>query len=140
MSDLVELLNEAMQAEHQAIYQYMNHYNNVRGKWPDIVDHFKAHMDDELGHANQLAQRIYTLGGVPATAMLSPAEFTEDVDEALKQDIVGEQEAIDLYSKIMDACEQVNDKATLMMIEGILAIEVSHIDEFAKLRRSTVIR
>jgi len=138
--ETVRLLNEAMMAEHQAIYQYMNHYNNVRGKWPDIIDHFKDHMDEELAHANQLAQRIYTLGGVPDTNMLTPAEYTDDVDEALRQDIIGEQEAIDLYSKIMDHCEEVNDKATLMMIEGILADEVKHIDEFAKFRRSTVIR
>jgi len=140
MSDLIDLLNEAMRAEHQAVYQYMNHYNNVRGKWPDIVDHFKAHMDDELGHANMLAMRIYTLGGIPDTNMLPTADYTEDVDEALKQDIIGEQEAIDLYSRIMDVCEEMNDKATLMMIESILGDEVSHLDEFAKLRRSTVIR
>lgn len=140
MSDLIELLNEAMRAEHQAIYQYMNHYNNVRGKYPDIVDHFKDHMDDELGHANQLAQRIYTLGGIPDTNMLPTAEYTDDTDEALRQDIIGEQQAIDLYSKIIDACDEIDDKATCMMIEGILADEVGHIDEFAKLRRSTVSR
>ena len=140
MSELIRLLNEALRAEHQAIYQYMNHYNNVRGKWPDIVDHFKAHMDEEIAHANQLAQRIYTLGGTPDIEMLPVADFTEEVDEALKQDIIGEQKAIDLYGAILDHCEEINDKATIMMIEGIFAEEVTHLDEFAKLRRSTVTR
>jgi len=87
-----------------------------------------------------LAQRIYTLGGVPVIDNKPVAGFTEDVDDALKQDIVGEQEAIDLYSTILDYCEKVGDRATCMMIEGILAVEVAHLDEFAKLRRSTVIR
>jgi len=137
---LIDLLNDALTAEYQAAYQYMHHYNNVRGKYPDVVDHFKSHMDEEIGHANELAQRIYTLGGVPTLDNKPVAEFTEDVDEALKQDIIGEQEAIDLYSNILDYCEKVGDRGTCMMIEGILAVEVAHLDEFAKLRRSTVIR
>ena len=137
---LINLLNEAIRAEHQAAYQYMNHYNNVRGKYPDVVDHFKDHMDDEIGHANELAQRIYTLGGIPDTSMKPAADYTDDVDEALKQDIIGEQEAIDLYIKILKYCEEIDDVATVMMIEGILATEVSHIDEFAKLKRCAVTR
>jgi bacterioferritin len=140
MDKLIEMLNEAMRAEHQAAYQYMNHYNNVRGKFPTIVDHFKDHMDDEIGHANELAQRIYTLGGTPDIEMKPVADFTDDVDEALKQDIVGEQEAIDLYSDILKYCEETGDMGTTMMIEGILATEVAHIDEFAKLKGCSVTR
>ena len=138
--ETINLLNEAIKAKHQAAYQYMNHYNNVRGKWTDVVDHFKDHMDDEIGHANELAQRIYTLGGIPDTTMKPVADYTDDVEEALKQDIIGEQEAIDLYSKILKHCEKIDDIATTMMVEGILATEVSHLDEFAKIKRCSVVK
>ena len=140
MENLIKLLNEAVKAEYQAIHQYNNHYNNVRDKHPEIIDHFKEHMDDELGHANQLVARIYTMGGVPTIEMKPVAEYTENIEEALKQDIIGEQEAIDLYTSILDYCDEIHDRATTVMIEAILTDEVSHLDEFAKLRRSTVIR
>ena len=62
------------------------------------------------------------------------------MSDILKQDIVGEQKAIDHYSEVLKLTESMGDYATTMMIEGILADEVSHIDEFAKIRRSTVRR
>lgn len=136
---LIELLNKALSAEYQASFQYLNHYNNVRGKYTDIVDHFKSHMEEENGHASRLVQRIYVLGGAPVMKIDPPvAPYTDDVDEALKQDIVGERVAIELYSAIISYCESINDRATQVMIEDILTDEVTHMDEFAKIRRSTV--
>ena len=137
---LIALLNQALEDEYQAALQYLNHYNNVRTKYTDVVDHFKEHADEEISHANQLAQRIYYLGGIPSIGISQLAEFTDDVQEALKQDIIAEQKAIDLYSEIIKHCEQTGDYATTMMIEGILAEEVAHIDEFCKFRACTVSR
>jgi bacterioferritin len=137
---LIALLNKALGDEYHAAMQYLHHYNNVRSKHSDVVDHFKAHMEDEQDHANRLCARIYILGGTPSINIEPVAAFTEDIDEALKQDIIGEQEAIDLYSEIIAVCEQMGDRGTQVLIEDILTDEVGHIDEFAKIRRSTVSR
>ena len=135
---LIELLNKALQDEYQASMQYLQHYNNVRSKFTDIVDHFKEHMADEQKHASILVNRIYILGGVPSINMTKLPPFTEDIDEALIQDIKGEKHAIDLYSDIVTYCESIKDRGTQMMVENILADEVGHIDEFAKFKKATI--
>jgi bacterioferritin len=135
---LIELLNKALGDEYEATQQYLHHYNNVRSKNTDVIDHFKEHMEDEQGHANRLVSRIFILGGTPTINSDPVSPYTDDIDEALKQDIIGEQKAINLYSEIVNYCEQIKDRATQVLIEDILTDEVGHIDEFAKIRRSTV--
>lgn len=135
---LIDMLNKALALEYQAAYQYLHHYNNVRSKHTDVISHFQEHMQDEQNHANQLAARIYLLGGTPTINFEQFAEFTEDIDEALRQDIVGEQIAINHYKEISLYCQEIGDIATQMLVEDIILNEVHHIDEFAKIRRSTV--
>jgi len=130
---LIDMLNDALTSEYKASIQYLHHYNNVRSKHTDVVNHFKAHMEDEQDHANQLVQRIYTLGGTPVLDLNQFADFTDDIDVALGQDIKAETEAVDIYSKILAYTEEIKDYATAMMVEGILATEVGHLDEFAKI-------
>ena len=130
---MVNLLNKALHDEHLAIAQYLHHYNQVRSKFTDVVDHFKEHMGDEQDHAKQLADRIYALRGKPTSTIEGFAEFTEDLDTALQQDVKAEAGAIELYSKILDYAEEVDDKATIMMLEAILDQERGHQDEFLKM-------
>jgi bacterioferritin (cytochrome b1) len=115
--------------------QYQQHYNNVKGKFVDTIEHFKAHMDEENGHAHSLCMRICSLGGTPTTEIDPLAPFTSDIDEALKQDILAEKKTIKLYTEILDLCEQANDRATEMLIGKILGDEVEHLDEFCKFRK-----
>jgi bacterioferritin len=127
------MLNDALTSEYKASIQYLHHYNNVRSKHTDVINHFKAHMEDEQYHAQLLVQRIYTLGGTPVLDLNQFADFTDDIDVALGQDVKAETEAVEIYSKILEYTEEIKDFATTMMIESILATEVSHLDEFAKI-------
>lgn len=135
---MIELLNRALVEEHMAIAQYLHHYNNVRGTWPDIIDHFKEHMDDEVNHANMLCARIYCLGGKPALEIEGWGEWTDDVDKALEQDAVAEREAINTYAEVLAHAEEIGDVATTMMVEGIIDEERHHLDEFAKFLKAQV--
>ena len=135
---MIQLLNKALEDEYHAMAQYLHHYNNVRGTWPDIIDHFKEHMDDEINHANMLCARIYCLGGKPALDIAGWAEFTDDVDKALEQDAVAEREAINLYHEVLKHAESIDDIATVMMIETIIDEERHHLDEFAKFLKAQV--
>lgn len=130
---MVHLLNKALADEHMAIAQYMHHYNQVRTKYDGIVEHFLEHMNDEIRHANELTARIFALKGKPTSEIQGWAEYTEDVNVAMQQDIDGEADAIELYSKIMAYADKVGDEATLMMIEAILDDERKHLDEFTKM-------
>lgn len=130
---MVHLLNQALHDEHMAIAQYLHHSNQVRTKHDEIVGHFSEHMDDEIGHAKELTDRIFALKGKPTSVIEGFADYTEDVDVALKQDIEAEAGAIELYSKILAYAEEVKDDATVMMIEAILDDERKHLDEFNKI-------
>lgn len=134
MSDkkMIEWLNKALVDEYKAVAQYMHHYNNVRTMHTAVVDQFKEHMDDEIGHANILCARIYALGGTPDIEVANWADFTDDVDKAVEDDATGERDAIELYREILAYAEEVDDIATVMMIEGIIDDERGHLDEFLK--------
>jgi bacterioferritin len=135
---MIELLNRALKDEYKAVAQYLHHYNNVRTLHTDIVDHFKEHMDDEIGHANILCARIYALGGKPAIEVANWAEFTDDVDKALEDDAVAERDAIELYKEVLAHAEETDDIATIMMIEGIIDDERHHLDDFTKFLRASL--
>jgi len=130
---MVHLLNQALADEHMAIAQYLHHYNQVRSKFTDVIDHFQEHMADEQGHAKELADRIYALKGKPNSTIEGFAEYTEDLDTALKQDVEAEGKAIALYTEILKYAESVEDQATVMMLEAILDDERKHQDEFLKM-------
>ena len=140
MSDkgMIDLLNRALEDEYMAVAQYMHHYNNVRGPWSHITDHFKEHMEDEIRHSNILVARIYTLGGKPSLQVSGWGEFTDDVDKAMEQDAVAERDAIELYTEVFEYAESTKDIATAKMIEAIIDDERHHLDDFTKFLKASI--
>ena len=141
-SEIVQLLNKAYADEWLAYYQYFIEAKVIKGIMKDAVfAELTQHANDELRHANMLADRIIQLGGTPLLnpkdwythancGYLEPKSF--DVVAILKDSIQGEQCAISVYSSL---AEMFNDKDIISynMISQILADEVEHEEDLQDL-------
>lgn len=143
VDDLIRMLNDAYASEWLAYYQYWLGAKLIKGPMKDAVAaKLTVHATEELGHANQVADRIIQLGGTPITAPAmwmthSPCAYDapEDpyVSVLLDQNIVGEQCAISTYKGIMDATKD-KDMVTYNIALGIMTQEVEHEEDLQSLR------
>jgi len=137
-SSIVDLLIEAYNAEIETVMNYIANSVNLDGvRAEQIKASLAADIPAELGHAQTLARRIKTIGGcVPGSLALKwsqrgmqpPAKST-DVVSVIKGVIAAEEDAIEIYTAIIKACEGV-DYVTQEMAITILADEQEHRREF----------
>ncbi len=139
---IVSLLNKAFADEWLAYYQYWVGAKVARGQMRGaVVGELEQHAGEELKHAGMLTERIIQLGGTP---ILSPEEWykqtncgydaPEDpaVKALLKQNIKGEQCAIETYKKLAEAVKD-KDVITYHLALEIMADEVEHEEDLEAL-------
>lgn len=138
VKELINLLNRALSDEWLAYYQYWIGAKVVRGKLRQVVaSELMEHAGDELKHAEMITDRIIQLGGTP---VLKPEEWYKltncgyeapedpDVIPVLKQNIKGEQCAIEVYRKLSEFVKD-GDPVTYQMVLEILEDEIEHEDD-----------
>ena len=65
-TSVVKLLNEALATEIVCVLRYKRHYFMARGIHAEsVATEFQEHADQEMQHADQIAQRIVQLQGEP---------------------------------------------------------------------------
>jgi bacterioferritin len=132
---LVELLNKALADEWLAYYQYWIGAKVLVGPMKgEIAAELLVHANEELAHANLVAERILQLKGTP---ILNPDQWTkltncgydapEDpyVKAVLEQNLKGERCAINTYNELLKATEG-KDPITYNMVLSILTDELEH--------------
>ena len=131
----IVLLNKALADEWLAYYQYWIGAKVAKGKMrPAIVAELVEHAGDELRHAQMVADRIISLGGTPIidfSKLLSesncgydaPSDF--NTNAIVKQNVKGEQCAIDVYNKLALATKD-KDIITYNMVIEIMEDEIEH--------------
>jgi len=142
LKKVIELLNKAFADEWLAYYQYWIGAQVVRGPMRDaVVAELLEHATDELRHAQMLSQRIIQLGGTPLLdpkmwdtyancSYLTPSDpFVKTI---LRQNIEGEQCAIDVYNDLLSTTLH-KDVITYNMAYEILNDEVEHEDDLQAL-------
>jgi len=142
ISEVVNMLNRAYADEWLAYYQYFIEAKVVKGIMKDaVLAELTEHANDELRHANMLADRIIQLDGVP---LLHPQEwFTQtncgydapvnpDVVSVLEDAIKSEQCAISVYAQIAEMTHN-KDIVTYDIVSQILADEVEHEEDLQSL-------
>ena len=142
ISEVIKLLNKAYADEWLAYYQYFIQAKVIKGIMKDAaIAELEQHANDELRHANMVADRILQLGGTP---LLNPKEwFTQtncgyeepkdfDVVSLLEDSIKGEQCAISTYANIADVVKD-KDIITYNIVSEILADEVEHEEDLQAL-------
>jgi bacterioferritin len=127
---IIDLLNVDRAYELAAIMQYLGHHYEVAGMAsPSLKDIFKEASIDEMKHAEELAERIVYLGGIP-TQKPTPIKRGGSARKMIKDDLAIEYEAIKRYKEHIKICAKLDDTTTRRMLEEILANEEEHADLF----------
>src|SRR6478752_2010577 len=91
---LIELLNEDLAREYQAIIAYVVYSQVLKGaEYMSIADELEVHAKEELAHALTIAKQIDYLGGMP-TVTPKPVRTSESAEDMLRFDLEAENETI----------------------------------------------
>ncbi|MEO6202338.1 MAG: ferritin-like domain-containing protein [Nitrospirales bacterium] len=138
---VIKELNELRSTEIASYLQYKQHaYMAVSLFSPGFKAEFNAHANQELEHADLLAERIQQIGGVP---IFDPEEIAEKARQAgveprqgstmaemIGQDLTLERQQIERYS-VLARKIQATDPVTWLLVVQILAQTEKHAAELA---------
>ena len=130
---LLDVLNQSIARELQVSIQYMWHHVMAVGlEAPAVKDIFKEIAIVEMKHAEQFAERLDYLGGVPTT---KPAPIAEggSLKQMIQDDLKAEEEAITLYQEGIRLSIEAQDPVTRLLFEDILEAEEDHHKTFRDL-------
>src|SRR5262245_35066148 len=116
---LIELLNEDLSREYQAIIAYVVYSQVLKGaEYMKIADELQIHAGEELAHALTIANQIDYLGGMP-TVKVKPVKVSEKAKEMLQFDLDNENETIMNYRERVRQCETLGEYAIAENIRQI---------------------
>ncbi len=131
--ELMDLLNKAIAREIQVSIQYMWQHVLWKGvKAFAVKDELKSIAITEMKHAEDIAERLAYLGGIPTTKP-DPIFVGETLKEMIEKDKKDEEGAITLYKQIIDIAKKEGDETTKRLFQKILADEEEHHDTFTGL-------
>jgi bacterioferritin len=127
------LLNDAIAREMQVAVQYMWQHVQWGGvKGFAVHNELKSIAVAEMKHAEAIAERLYYLGSIPTTKP-TPILVGTNLKEMITQDVKDEENAINLYKKIIEQARKEDDETTNRLFRQILQDEESHHDTFSTL-------
>jgi bacterioferritin len=128
---LIDLLNEDLSREYQAIVAYVVYSQVLKGaQYMKIADELKLHAAEELQHALTIANQIDYLGGMPTVAM-KPVKVSEKAEDMLRFDLENENETVMNYRDRVRQCEALGEYAIAENIRQILVQEQEHQSDLA---------
>jgi bacterioferritin len=123
---LIELLNEDLAREYQAIVAYVVYSQVLKGaEYMNIAGELEKHAAEELKHALIISKQIDYLGGMPITTP-KPVKTSKDAREMLQADLNNENETIRNYRERVRQCEALGEYVMAEHIRGILVNEQEH--------------
>lgn len=124
--ELIELLNEDLAREYQAIIAYVNYSQVLKGAaYMTIAEELERHAAEELNHALIIAKQIDYLGGMP-TVRPKAVKVSEQPEEMLRFDLQNENETVKNYRARVRQCEELGEFAIAEHIREILKDEQDH--------------
>jgi len=128
---LIELLNEDLQREYQAIIAYVNYSQVLKGAaYMNIAAELEVHAGEELGHALKLSYWIDLFGGMPAVTP-KPVKTSEKATEMLRFDLENEKTTIANYRRRIKQADQLDEYALSEDLREILRDEFDHLNSLA---------
>ncbi|MCZ8326163.1 MAG: bacterioferritin [Sphingomonadaceae bacterium] len=126
---VIEFLNKVLFNELTAVNQYWLHYRML-DNWgiKKLAAHERHESIDEMKHADQVAERILFLEGLPNFQNMGKLRIGENVEEILKADLALEHDAIPDLREAIAHCEAVRDFGSRDLFMSILASEEEHVD------------
>src|SRR5580658_5777616 len=128
---LIELLNEDLAREYQAIISYVVYSQVLKGaEYMNIAGELEKHAAEELSHALIISNQIDYLGGMPAITP-KPVRTSEKAKDMLRFDLNNETETIRNYRERVRQCEELGEYAMAEFIREILKDEQDHLISLA---------
>ena len=123
---LIDLLNEDLAREYQAIIAYTVYSQVLKGpEYMSVAGELEKHAKQELDHAMLIAKQIDYLGGMP-TVTPKPVRTSEQARDMLRFDLENENEKVRNYRERVRQCEALGEYALAELIRGILVNEQDH--------------
>ncbi|MEA2423821.1 MAG: bacterioferritin [Thermoleophilaceae bacterium] len=131
---IIALLTKAYWMEIETVMSYIANSVNPDGvRAQEIIESLKKDVQEELGHAQQFADRIKELYGVVPGSLdfkaeqtyLQPPEQQTDIVHIIRGVVEAETGAIEHYNRIIELCDGV-DWVTQDMVIQILHDEEGH--------------
>jgi bacterioferritin len=127
----VELLNQDLEREFQAVIGYVNYSQVLKGaEYMNIAGELEKHAHEELAHALKLSFWIDFLGGMPAVTPKS-VKTSEKAKEMLRFDLENEKETIRNYTRRVLQADELNLFALGEDLREILRDESDHLNALA---------
>ncbi len=124
--ELIDLLNEDLAREYQAIISYVVYSQVLKGaEYMNIAGELEKHATEELNHALVISNQIDYLGGMPAVQP-KPVRTSEKAKDILNFDLANEGETIRNYRERVRQCELLGEYAMAEHIREILIDEQDH--------------
>ncbi|WP_255198746.1 ferritin-like domain-containing protein [Halorarius litoreus] len=141
---VVELLRKAYGDEMETVMNYQTNaivLDGVRAE--EIKESLQTDIQEELGHAQQLGQRLKQLDAKPPGSAefearqhnLQPPEDSTDVLSVIDGVLEAEEDAIQTYRDLIAAAEAADDPVTEDLAVTLLADEEAHRTEFRGFRK-----
>ena len=133
-AELIEMLKKAYFMELETVMSYITNSINPDGvRAQEIKESLQEDIQEELGHAQDFANRIKELYGVVPGSMefaaeqsfLQPPDQQTDIVHVIKGVIEAESGAIEHYSRIIEETDGI-DPVTQDMVIAILRDEEGH--------------
>lgn len=123
---LIELLNEDLSREYQAIIAYVVYSQVIKGAaYTDIARELEQHAAEELDHALKISKQIDYLGGTP-TVTPKPVKITDKAEDLLRFDLENEVETVGHYRTRIRQAEALGEFALSETIREIIVQEQEH--------------
>jgi bacterioferritin len=125
-TELIDLLNEDLSREYQAIIAYVVYSQVLKGaQYMNIAGELAVHAREELAHAMTIAKQIDYLGGMPVVTA-KPVKTSHKAEDMLRFDLANENETIRNYRVRVRQCEALGEYALAEQIREILVQEQDH--------------
>ena len=123
---LIELLNEDLSREYQAIIAYVVYSQVIKGAaYTDIARELETHAKEELQHALKISKQIDYLGGTPAVTP-KPVKLSEKPEDLLRFDLDNEVETVANYRARIRQAEALGEFALSETLREIIVQEQEH--------------
>lgn len=123
---LIELLNEDLAREYQAIISYVVYSQVLKGApYMTIAAELEKHAAEELAHALIIAKQIDYFGGEP-TATPKPVRTSDKAEEMLRFDLENENVTVSNYRQRVRQAEALGEYALAEDLREIILQEQEH--------------
>ena len=128
---LIDLLNEDLAREYQAVIAYVVYSQVLKGaEYMKIAGELEIHAAQELQHALMISKQVDYLGGAP-TVTPKPVKMSDQPKELLRFDLDNEIETIRNYRERVKQCEELGEYAIAEHIRKLLVEEQDHAIDLA---------